>query len=100
MYADIFPPAVVKSPPAYRSLPDTANALTKLFMPEPSAVQLVPFHLAMRLAMLPPAVVKWPPAYTLLPDTASATTAGPLNGSVGPIPEPSADQLLPFHLAM
>src|SRR2546422_4608402 len=28
MYADIFPPAVVNSPPAYKSLPDTASAYT------------------------------------------------------------------------
>src|SRR5947208_1355170 len=28
VYPDTFPPAVVKSPPAYRSLPDTASAYT------------------------------------------------------------------------
>src|SRR6266567_3095106 len=42
-----FPPAVVNWPPAYRSLPDAASALTWLFIPEPSADQLLPFHLAM-----------------------------------------------------
>ena len=43
------PPAVVKSPPAYRLLPDTASAYTQRssFIPEPSADQLLPFHLAM-----------------------------------------------------
>src|SRR6185436_11653909 len=33
------PPAVVKVPPAYKSPPDTASALTWLFMPEPTALQ-------------------------------------------------------------
>src|SRR5260370_41482647 len=42
---------------------------------------------------LPPAVVNAPPAYRSLPDTASART-------VWFSPEPSRDQLLPFHLAM
>src|SRR2546425_613641 len=52
----------------------------------------------MELVALRPAVVKSPPAYRLLPDTASArrTVLGP--GSLRP--EPRADQLLPFHLAM
>src|SRR5260370_31747836 len=62
-------------------------------IPEPSSVQLPPFHLAMELAALPPAVVNWPPAYRSLPDTASAHTASF-------IPKPSADQVLPFHWAM
>ena len=47
----------------------------------------------MLAAGLPPAVVKPPPAYRSPPDTASAAT-------LLPIPEPKADQLLPFHLAM
>src|SRR6266566_2496025 len=85
-------------PPAYTSLPDTATASTPgtykvLPIPEPSADQLLPSHLAMLLAALPPAVVNCPPAYRLLPATASAATKPS-------IPEPSADQLLPFHLAM
>src|SRR5262249_60711915 len=46
MYADTFPPAVVNKPPAYKSVPDTASAFTSLFSPEPSADQLLPFHLA------------------------------------------------------
>src|SRR5712671_6463505 len=62
-------------------------------MPEPSADQLLPSHLAMLVATMPPAVVKAPPAYRLLPDTVSAYTQ--LS-----IPEPSAVQLVPFHLAM
>lgn len=32
-YADTFPPAAVKPPPAYGSLPDTASAQTPLFIP-------------------------------------------------------------------
>src|SRR5665213_1759501 len=46
----------------------------------------------MSLAAMPPAVEKSPPAYNVLPDTASAYT--PLS-----IPEPTGDQLLPFHRA-
>src|SRR5437870_4724280 len=99
MYADTFPPAVVNPPPAYRSLADTASARTSRFIPEPSAVQLLPSHLAMLLAALSLAVVKAPPAYTSLPDNASAATTAPLGRSPA-IPEPSAVQLLPFHLAM
>ena len=43
-------------------------------MPEPSALQLLPFQAAMWLAGTPPAVVKSPPAYSVLPLTASAST--------------------------
>ena len=51
---------------------------------------------------MPPAVVKEPAANNVLPDTASASTSGPDVPSVpGPdIPEPRADQVLPFHFAM
>src|SRR6266511_2362917 len=92
------PPAVVNPPPAYTLLPETTSANTPglkplASIPEPSADQLVPSHLAIPLAALPPAIVKLPPAYTSLPDTASADTWAF-------IPEPSADQLLPSHLAM
>src|SRR5438477_7903544 len=102
MYADTFPPAIVNSPPAYRSLPDTVSADTYAdtlkkprgtSIPEPRDVQLLPFHLAMPLASLPPAVVNAPPAYRSPPDTASADTEVS-------IPVPSGDQLLPSHLAM
>ena len=51
----------------------------------------------MLLAALPPAVVKSPPAYNVLPDTASADTQVVIASF---IPEPRADQLLPFHCAM
>src|ERR1039457_1173558 len=95
------PPAVVKPPPAQRSLPETASAYTSSFIPEPSADQLFPSHLAMLAAGLPPAVEKSPPAYNVLPDIASASTDGPSPSEPAPeIPEPRADQLLPFHLAM
>jgi hypothetical protein len=40
-------PAVVNAPAAYTSLPDTASAYTAAFIPEPSALQLLPSHLAM-----------------------------------------------------
>src|SRR5438445_8719671 len=61
MYGDTFPPAVKKLPPAYRLLPDTVSADTTPSIPDPSADQLVPFHLAMLVAEMPPAVVKPPP---------------------------------------
>ena len=50
--------AIVKLPPAYRSLPDTASAYTHPFTPKPSALQLLPFHLATNLTALPPSVDK------------------------------------------
>src|SRR5262245_58666537 len=92
MYADIFPPAVLKSPPTYKSLPDIVSACTLPFTPDPRAAQLLPFHLAIELAGMSPAVVKEPPAYRSLPETASADTREF-------IPEPSVDQPVPFHLA-
>src|SRR5205809_301140 len=94
-YGDILPPAFPNQPPAYRSLPDTASADTEPppFIPEPSGLQLLPFHFAIWLADTAPAVVKWPPAYRSPSDTASANTA-PF------IPAPSGLQLLPFHFAM
>src|SRR5207249_4921789 len=100
MLVAALPPAVVNPPPAYTSLPDTASADTKgplrpPLIPEPSADQLLPSHLAMSFAALPPAERKSPPAYTSLPDTASADTE-----KLATNPEPNADQLLPFHLAM
>src|SRR5579872_1901685 len=71
------PPAALKPPPAYRTLPDTAKAFTPQefpSIPELRADQLLPFHLAMPEAEVPPAVSKAPPAYSTLPDTASADT--------------------------
>src|SRR6266487_4122423 len=89
MLAAGMPPPVpentfVNPPPTYRSLPDAASTCTGPSIPEPSADQLLPSHLAMKLAAVPPAFVKPPPAYTLLPDTASART-------MLSIPEPRAD---------
>src|SRR5437870_3226154 len=43
-------------------------------VPEPSAVQLLPSHLAMLVAAMPPAIVNPPPPYRSLPDTARANT--------------------------
>src|SRR6266545_5910652 len=86
------------APLAYTSLPNTANAVTIPFTPEPRADQLLPSHLAMPLAVMPPAFVKEPPTYKSLPDTASANTLG--LGGAPLMPKPSADQLLPFHLAI
>src|SRR4051812_35083249 len=45
---------VTNEPPAATVAPETASELTVLPMPEPSADQVVPSHLAMRLAGLPP----------------------------------------------
>ncbi len=49
---------MVKAPPAYRLLPEIANAETLEFIPEPKADQALPSQLTIRLAALPPAVVK------------------------------------------
>src|SRR5262249_6497635 len=93
------PPALVKEPPTYRLLPDTASAKTCVKpplppdTPAPSADHAFPFHLAMLFAGMPPALVKLPPAYRPLPDTVRARTQ-PLT------PEPSADHAFPSHLAI
>src|ERR1035441_2443592 len=83
---------MLKSPPAYRSVPDTTSALTRAFIPEPKADQVLPSHLAIYLAEVPPAMVKSPPAYRSLPDTARALTSLA-------IPDPMLDQTLPSHRA-
>ena len=101
-------PAIPKSPPAYSVLSDTASARTAPTseysspppIPAPSADQLVPFHCAISSAETPPAPTKDPPAYKLVPNTARQYTAGPLSSVSPPMPEPSVDQLLPFHSAM
>src|SRR5437762_12398973 len=54
---------------------------------------------AMYAHTLSPASVKLPPAYSSLSDTASALTEG-VSSSTLPIPDPRADQLPPFHLAI
>src|SRR5262249_35343191 len=77
---------------------DAGGAWTELL--EPSALKLLPLHLARPLAAMPPAVVNWPPAYRSLPDTASADTKSRQPRQPLPNPEPNADQLLPFHLAI
>src|SRR5437867_3952898 len=74
------PPAFVKVPPTYRSLPDTASAYTVVrkgppLTPRPSAVQALPSHLALGLGALPPVFVEAPPIYKSLPATASAWTS-------------------------
>src|SRR5687767_2703265 len=103
MLLTAIPPAVAKLPPAYRSLPDTASEFTGRAYsptPDPSALQLLPFHLAMLVAAIPPAVAKKPPAYRSLPGSTSASTS-----PITPPPPALLDrtkvlQLLPFHLAM
>ena len=69
------PPAVVKSPPAYKLLPDTASAYTesRLSIPEPSASNC---SRSIWRCYWPRAACRREiaPAYTLLPDTASAYT--------------------------
>src|SRR5438552_11578791 len=83
--------------PAYRSFPDTASAST-LSPSNPRADQLVPSHLPIH-----PCRLESPPAYKPLPDTANARTEnGNILGKSPPAvnPDPTADQLLPFHLPM
>ena len=88
----------------WRAMPDTASADTMAnstpSIAETNADQALPSHLAMLLATAPPAVPNSPAAYKSPPNTASARTLDELLLSLGPIPEPRADQLLPFHLAM
>src|SRR5215203_4509303 len=70
----VTPPASVKSPPTYTSLPLTAMAFTPPSTPPPRAdhwpVRL--FHLAMLLAGVVPARVNAPPTYTSVPLKARA----------------------------
>src|SRR6185437_16482214 len=96
---------IVKTPPAYRSVPDTANASTPgkvgpIPEPEPTGVQLLPSHLAILVIAVMPANVKLPPAYRVVPDTASAYTPKEVPAKPPASPGPSADQLLPFHSAI
>src|SRR5438045_1470193 len=93
MYAHCFPPAAVKEPPAYNSLPETAKAFTILFIPEPSAIQLVPSHLAILARGVVPLAEKAPPTIKSAPENFNALT-WPFN------PVPRLVQLFPFHLAM
>src|SRR5262245_10259618 len=51
----------------------------------------------MLVAAMPPALLNLPPAKRSVPEIAKAFT--PLHWSTGAIPDPKADQLLPFHLA-
>jgi hypothetical protein len=55
------PPAIVKLPPAYKLVPDTAIAETVPFIPEPNAAHKRPFHSATLLANILPAMLKEPP---------------------------------------
>src|SRR5712672_2408928 len=103
MFVAPLPSAVVKTPPAYRSLPSTASAITlgkTPPIPEPTGVQLPPSHLATLVAGLPPAMVKFPAAYRSVPETASAYTPKEVPEKPPPSPVPSGVQLLPSHLAI
>src|SRR5436309_16128933 len=84
-------PALVKYPPAYRAPPPTVRASIRLSVPLPSADQLDPLHLAMKLALALPATEKSPPAYRAPLATARART-------LSSIPAPNADQPVPPHL--
>src|SRR5262249_49634190 len=64
MYNDCFPPALVKSPPAYRFPSSTESACTGWFTPEPSALHAAPSHRAM-LEAGAPAVEKSPAAISV-----------------------------------
>src|SRR5262245_53698265 len=95
---DILPPAVVKPPAANRSVPATAKPPTEPSTPEPSPDQLLPFHLATLRS--PNSVANRPPTYKSVPDAASAYTSGSPESKGFPSScEPTADQLLPSHLA-
>src|SRR5438552_13815847 len=97
------PPAFVHLPPAYRSLPEPASAYTPVPgtplpppTPEPSALQVLPSHLATLLDSRPAGTMKEQPPYTSLPETASDNT----DAYDPPNPEPNALHALSFHLAI
>src|SRR4051812_34284525 len=60
------PPAVVKEPPTYRSVPENASANAVPLRPVPSADHDVPFQRATRFAVTPSIFAKLPPRYTPL----------------------------------
>src|SRR6266849_6199869 len=99
------PPAMMKSPPAYRAGPvpssNTVSASTTWLIPLLSADHRVPSHLAIWFAAAPPALVNSPPAYKAGPvpssNTVSANTLVLNNTPL--IPLPSADHRVPSHLA-
>src|SRR5688572_22708032 len=98
------PPADVNRPPAYNASPlpssKVARAKTSANNPMPTADQLVPSHLAMRWAGTPPADVNSPPAYNASP-LPSSKVARAKTLSFIPLPgAPTADQVVPSHLAM
>src|SRR6266511_5395531 len=101
----VLPPAVVNPYPKEEnslatnsSASLTASRVTVPFTLEPSPDQLVPFHLAMLRS--PPSVANKPPTYKSVPDAASAYTSGSPESKGFPFScEPTADQLLPSHLA-
>src|SRR3954465_1388755 len=67
-------------------------------IPLPKADHTAPFHLAILLAETPPTLVNPPTAYKVLPMAAKPETFKKLV-LLPMVPEPRADQLLPFHLA-
>src|SRR4051812_8851577 len=91
------PPAVVSTPPAYRSLPWVVRALTPIpATPSPRGDHEVPSQRARRLVPLtPPAWVNTPPAYTSEVTSLAASAKMPRS-----IPLPRADHEVPSHLAM
>jgi hypothetical protein len=95
-FTTVPPPKIVKVPAAYIfPLESAASAFTVPSpKPSPTADQLVPFHIAILLAVEPPAAVKDPPAYRFELEPQARALAPALR------PGPSADQLVPFHLAM
>src|SRR6266487_3824380 len=101
----VLPPAVVNPYPreeyslATNSwVSPTASRVTVPFTLEPSPDHLLPFHLAMVRA--PPSVANKPPTYKSVPDAANAYTSGSPESKGFPSScEPTADQLLPSHLA-
>src|SRR5712672_2696956 len=93
------PPAEVNHPPATRSpFGSVVRASTRGATPEPKADQLVPFPRRMLAALPPPADVKYPPATTS--PFGSVVRAMTLAPNTWLIPEPSADQLVPFQRAI
>src|SRR6476661_109296 len=92
-------PTASKSPPTYTRGPLTATAATPVSVPLPRLLHVLPSQRARWRAGTPLASVKLPPTYNAPPAAARAVTSAQSGLTWLPTPLPTADQLLPSHLA-
>ena len=96
MLVAALPPAVVKLPPAYNVLPDTASAYTVAVHPRTEGRPTAPVPLRNVIGrMLPPAAREIAARIQR-----AARHRQRIHSTLFKLPEPRADQLLPFHCAM